>query len=130
MHRERATIVTCACSCSSTGNSPILNVFNGQVYGNEIMPSLAHATMLADGTLANPYFETFPTAAKYEKPGYQPIMTRSALTDQGKLQFGLVLDSEYTQACPTTCGDITSSRRRRQLRFGSYTQDECAACPP
>jgi hypothetical protein len=109
-----------------------VNVFDGHVYGNvygnEIMPSLEHAKMLADGTLDNPYFETFPTAAKYENPGYQPIMTRSFLTDDGKMQFGLVLDSEYTQACPTTCG--TPSRRRRQLRFGSYNQDECAGCSP
>ena len=80
---------------------------------------LAQVAMLGE-TLSNPYFETYPAALKYATAGHQPIQTRSFLTEKGQVQFGLVLDSEYTAACPATCDT------RRRLHSGS---DECAACP-
>jgi hypothetical protein len=111
----------CTCSAWADGVSAILNVFDGHVVGNEIMPSLAHAAALGD-SLANPYLEAYPAAAKYEQPGYQPVQTRSFKTKDGLLQFGLVLDSKFTEGCPTTC-----ATSRRALLFGAT--GECAACP-
>mmetsp|Transcript_101333 Transcript_101333/g.285793 ORF Transcript_101333/g.285793 Transcript_101333/m.285793 type:complete len:357 (-) Transcript_101333:165-1235(-) len=87
----------CTCGYWHDGVSPILNVIDGMVLGNEIMPTLDHASML--GTeLANPYLDPYPQAEKYQSSGYQPQATISNRTADGKLQFGLLLSSECSTA--------------------------------
>jgi len=87
----------CTCGFWDDGTSPVLNVFDGKVLGNEVMPTVGIVEHLRSGALANPYYESFPKAEKYDSSGYQPTQTMGALVGD-KLRVGLVLSSEYTDA--------------------------------
>jgi len=93
------TDLNCTCPFWDDGMTAILNVYDGKVLGNEVMPTLGHVKMLRDGALSNPYYEDYPQAAKYDTSGYQPVRTITQLiVETNKFRTGLVLNSEHTTA--------------------------------
>jgi len=93
------TDLNCTCPFWDDGMTAILNVYNGKVLGNEVMPTLNIVKMLRDGALSNPYLEDYPQPAKYDTSGYQPVRTISHLiVETNKFRTGLVLNSEHTTA--------------------------------
>merc|ERR1712060_632221 len=69
----------CTCGLWEDGTTAILNVYNGEVMGNEVMPTLDVVTMLQSGDLPNPYYEIYPQAQAYATPGYRPVQTMHEL---------------------------------------------------
>eukprot|EP00316_Scyphosphaera_apsteinii_P021249 CAMPEP_0119311234 /NCGR_PEP_ID=MMETSP1333-20130426/21987_1 /TAXON_ID=418940 /ORGANISM="Scyphosphaera apsteinii, Strain RCC1455" /LENGTH=363 /DNA_ID=CAMNT_0007315565 /DNA_START=10 /DNA_END=1102 /DNA_ORIENTATION=+ len=81
----------CTCGPWTDGMTAILNVYNGEVLGNEVMPAIGIVRALGSGALPNPYLEEYPTAGKYSTSGYQPVATYSYLNaDAHIFRTGLV----------------------------------------
>ena len=88
---------SCTCGYWDDGTTPIMNVFDGKVIGNEVMPAIGIVGRLRSGALENPYYEEYPIAEKYDTSGHQPFKTMGALVGD-KLRVGLLLSGEHTDA--------------------------------
>ena len=113
----------CSCGDWVEGVSEILNVFDGKVIAFETMVAVDHYQKIENGALDNPHYRTFPRSPKSEFSGYVPESTYTELTNS-TIRLGLAFDVELAQACSVDC----AYRRRRNLKFGFYSNDECAGC--
>lgn len=120
--------LNCSCGVWDDGTSPVMITHQGEVIAHETMPTVELATMLADATLPNPYFEAFPQQDKYAQDQHAPINTYVYLTVDGTIRHGLQLDSIPVKGCPYFC-DEAGGQTGRKLRFGHYNVDDtCAFC--
>jgi len=98
----------CTCGYWHDMTSAILNVFDGKVLGNEVMPALGIVDLLKSGALPNPYMEDYPTAMKYDSTGHQAVATLNEFVASSNVfRAGLVLSDKHTTAdSAMTCGDV------------------------
>mmetsp|Transcript_50640 Transcript_50640/g.162884 ORF Transcript_50640/g.162884 Transcript_50640/m.162884 type:complete len:341 (+) Transcript_50640:47-1069(+) len=89
----------CTCGYWADQISAIVNVYDGQVLGNEAMPTLALAGLLRNGEVPNPFYKPYPQADKYQTAGHRPVSVMAAL-DPSTVTFmtGLALHPEYMEA--------------------------------
>lgn len=120
--------LNCSCGVWEDNSSPVMITHQGEVLAHETMPTVQLATMLADGTLPNPYFEAFPQQDKYAQDQHPPINTYAYLTPEGTIRHGLQLDSMPVKGCPYFCDDTDGGHTGRKLRFGYHADDACAYC--
>lgn len=77
--------------------SPVLNVFDGKVIGNEVMPMIDLANKVAKGAMPNPYLQEFPQAAKYGSSGHQTTHVFSEVVGS-RYHAGLLLSPTWKAA--------------------------------
>ena len=85
----------CSCGSWEDGTSPVLNGYDGEVIGEEVMVAIGQLEMLRDKTLPNPYVKAFGPEGSAKSGGHVATSTMSALVDvegESRWRMGLICD--------------------------------------